>query len=166
MHIYHQLLRSTLHHALKKGLKCKTRGEKGDDALIKKTDDYLDANRPEHISNLRLSRNTAVYGYLGDAHSLIDIRYGTRTPITEYTNKTHQLLELHVAPDSCFISDLDRFDAVKAAIGSKNIGTLKRLAKDYWQSIVPFSSYLPGQFTRPEAMITRDVPPGDIAVVE
>lgn len=163
MKVYHQVPRRELEAILTSGLHCDARGEKGANPLIKKTDGYLDEHRPKSLRRAGISRNTNVYGYLGNDQTLIDIIAGKETPISRYTNDVQQLLRLVVSVDDCFVSDLDRYDAVKAAFGSKAIGVLPELAEKYWQSVTKLSEYSPSQFSRPEIMIVRDVLPDEIS---
>lgn len=164
--VYHEVLPDSLDSTLSEGVKRSTHGEKSD-SLVKKADDYLDRRRPEHLPS-DLSRANAVYGYLADDGKLIDIKDGTPVDVKEFAAQRKQvLLRMTVELDNCFVSDLDRYDAVKEALEKgDDDAALEQLAARYWDRVTPLEKYSPGPIRRPEALITHDVAPSDIAVVE
>jgi hypothetical protein len=164
--VYHEVLPDALDNALSEGVKRSTHGEKSD-SLAKKTDDYLDRRRPEHLPS-EVSRANAVYGYLSDDDKLISIDDGTPVDVKVFAaQRSHVLLRMTVDLDKCFVSDLDRYDAVKEALeGGGEDAALDQLAARYWDRLTPLEKYDFGRFRRPEALITHDVAPSDITVVE
>lgn len=163
--VYHEVLPDSLGNALSEGVKRSTHGEKSD-SLAKKTDAYLDRRRPEHLPS-DVSRANAVYGYLSDDDQLIDIKDGTPVGVKEFAAQRSQvLLRMTVELDKCFVSDLDRYDAVKEALEKGDDAALDQLATRYWDRLTPLEKYDPGPIRRPEALITHDVAPSDITVVE
>jgi hypothetical protein len=163
--VYHEVKPDSLDTVLRDGVKRSTHGEKSD-SLVKKADDYLDRLRPEHLPS-ELSRANAVYGYLSDHDKLIDIQDGAPVDVKEFAVQRSQvLLRMTVELDRCFVSDLDRYDAVKEALEKGDDADLEQLASRYWDRLTPLEKYAPGLIQRPEAMITHDVAPSDITVVE
>lgn len=61
MRLYHEISSDSLKGTLRKGLKRTSRGEKGDDESIIKTDRYLDSVRPTALKKLDLSRSNNIY---------------------------------------------------------------------------------------------------------
>jgi hypothetical protein len=163
--VYHEVLPDSLDNALSEGVKRSTHGEKSD-SLAKKTDAYLDRRRPEHLPS-DLSRSNAVYGYLSDDDQLIDIKDGTPVGVKEFAAQRSQvLLMMTVELEKCFVSDLDRYDAVMEALEKgDDDDAVDQLAAQYWDQLTPLEKYDPGPIRRPEALITYDVAPSDITVV-
>ncbi len=167
MKLYHELSASSLASALQRGIKRDTHGEKSDDAAIIKTDKFLDVHRPLAAKRAGLSRANNIYAYLGDEKTLIDIRNGQAVLLKQYAKGTQtRLLRVEAEIESCYVSDLDLYDEVKTAIGSKKAVALPELAARYWSAIVPLCEFHAGDIARPEAMITRDISPGEVTVIE
>lgn len=159
MTLYHELSPDALVSALREGLRRTSRGEKGQDDAIKKTDAYLDQHCPAPLRAKGVSRDDNIYAYLGTEDTLIDIRDGRTVPLTDRPDPTSKLLRLSVDPAHCYVSDLERYDAVKRAIDQHSDTQLAALATEYWQHITPLASYGPGSIRRPEIMITCDLAP-------
>src|SRR5690606_9680655 len=133
-----------------------SRGEKGNDEAIIKTDKFLDINRPLSAKQAGLSRTNNVYAYIGDKVSLIDIQSGKPVPLRSCLKKQEtRLLRLHVELEHCFVSDLDIYDAIKSAISHHKAVILAELAARYWHAVIPLREFNPGDISRPEVMITR-----------
>lgn len=162
MILYHEIDRDSLDNVLTDGLKRTSRGEKGSDEAIKKTDAYLDARRPATLVHKDISRDDNIYAFLGDNKTLIDITNGLIVPLSERKQPDIALLRLSVEPSVCYVSDLDRYDAVKHAIAHDMIDQLDALSEHYWQAVIPLNDYTAGTIIRPEIMITRDVLPSEI----
>src|SRR5690606_87943 len=119
MIVYHEIDPSSCEAALKDGLKRTSRGEKGDDELIKTTDELLDSRRPSGLSQAGVSRDNNLYAYLSSDDHIIDIKDGLEKPISEFTDRGEQvLLRLQVDSDKVYVSDLDRYDRLKEAVAS------------------------------------------------
>lgn len=165
MNLYHEAPLTTLPELLAEGLKRTTRGDKGDDDAIKQTDNYLDDHCPAKLRAQHVSRNNSIYAFLGDETNLIDIQNGATLPIDDYPLQQTALLCLTVSRAHCFVSDLDRYDAVKAAVTDHDAASLPVLAARYWDAVVPLVAYDPGSITRPEVMITADLTPAQLTQV-
>jgi hypothetical protein len=157
--IYHEVNKKTVKNVLRNGLKYGSEGAKTD-AKIKKADQFLDAHLPPDASR-QLNRQKATYGYIAQGDSLIDIKNGQPVPLKGFLDQSSQaLLRITVDPSRCYVSDLDKYDAVKRALElSQTDSRLKLLAEKYWQGVVALDSFVPGSVLRPEVMICYDVPP-------
>jgi hypothetical protein len=164
MVIYHQLESDAWRSARYRGLQKSSRGVKGRNEQVIKTDAFLDQHRPSFLKAKGVSRNHNLYGYLGDGTNLIDIQTGKLCPATrKAAEKGQVLLQVEVAVQDCWVSDLDLYDAVKNA-SSHPISALEHAGASYWASLQPLGEY-DGSIRRPEVMITRDVGPEHIKPV-
>jgi len=153
--IYHQLTDHACQLAKTQGLLRTTRGDKGDDEAIIRTDEFLDEHVPHKLANAGVRRCHVIYGYIGDSSHLIDIETGNAVPVMQKAKEAgHVLLWLETDPKVCWVSDLDLYDAVK----NSNESSKLRRAAMYWQSLQPFAQY-DGTIRRPEVMIAADLPP-------
>lgn len=164
---YHTITPEALDTALRKGLKCSSRGEKGDDSAIIAADKFLDAHRPDHIIESEISRQNNLYAYVADGNRVVNIANGQSITLAAFLKKQDQtVLQLTLEPQRCYISDIDLFDAVKSAIEQGHPkDTNKDLAVRYWKGIRPIEQFTAGDIRRPEIMITYDIPPTDIKVL-
>ena len=165
--IYHQLTNSSLQSVLSKGLRKTSRGAKGDNDLIIKTDAFLDKYIPEELKKAGVSRNNNIYGYIGTDQALIDIKDGASRPLSEKIQEAGTaLLHLSVTPSRCYISDIDLYDEIKAAIkNNRSEEKVMPLVFLYWKRLIPLPSFSLKRISRPEAMITYDIPPDCITVL-
>jgi hypothetical protein len=165
MLIYHVINSDVVNSILKKGLKRSTRGEKGDDDSIKKTDAFLDNMRPKNIKKMGLSRVNAIYGYLPIHDGVADIRSGKVIATEKIVDSGTTLLRLTVDPKRCYISDLDMYDMVKDQIRNEDDMRLKQSAAEYWTNVTRLDKHSIDIPRRPEIMVTYDISPGDIEVL-
>lgn len=167
MIVYHTIAADSLQKTLKEGLKCSSRGEKGNDTAIAKTDKFLDAHRPDTLINSHVSRDNNLYAYTADGDTIIDIVDGQKIDLKVFVEKEEQsVLQLTIDPAKCYVSDIDLFDEVKEVVEKKaNAPTLTHLASRYWQNVRPLHTFSIGDMHRPEVMIPFDVHPRDIKVV-
>lgn len=165
MNIYHEATDTSLGLILKEGLKCSDRGAKGQDDAIIKADEFLDECRPDTLKQAGVSRCNNVYGYVGTEGTVVSITDGNIAPLEQKREGDGAVLLLDINPAHCYVSDLDKFDAVKDALVSGDANTVERLASDYWQSLVPLTRYRWQQIQRPEVMITYDITPERISRV-
>jgi hypothetical protein len=165
MTLYHEIDRDSLDSVLTDGLKRTSRGEKGDNDAIKKTDAYLDARRPATLVQKNVSRDDNIYAFLGTDKTVIDITSGIVLCLSDRKIPDTALLRLSAEQNACYVSDLDRYDAVKYAIENDMTEQLDTLAAHYWQAVVPLDTYATGTIIRPEVMITRDIRPSEIEQV-
>ena len=166
MIIYHQINSDELDTILQQGLKCVSRGEKGDNKDIIKTDRFLDTLRPDAIQKAGLSRDNNLYGYMSIDGSVIDIRDGKIISIDRFArNSKFTTLRLTVDPERCYVSDLNLYDTVKERL--KNDAPSRHLialGTTYWNTITKLSECdTPPR--RPEVMVTYDITPENITVV-
>lgn len=165
MTLYHEATNDSVKEILAHGLKRTSRGEKGDASDIIKTDQYLDERRPGTLRQKGLSRDDNIYAFIGTESSLIDITNGATISLKEYPRQDSALLRLSIDESACYISDLDRYDAIKAAISNHETATLEELATAYWASVTPLHQFSLGDVSRPEVMITQDIEPRHLALV-
>lgn len=160
MFVFHQVDPSTLSAVLTHGLKRFSRGEKGADGLIMKTDAFLDERCPKIVKEQGVSRDNNIYAYLTDKESIIDITDGSQIPIKTFiAQSTQAVLRLDINPARCFVSDLDTYDALKAALEARgDPSKAEQLAESYWNKLTPLTNFEIGSIRRPEIMITYDIP--------
>lgn len=126
----------------------------------------LDASRPDSLAQVGVSRINNIYGYLGRGNKIIDIKDGSVVTVNERIQKSSQaLLVVDVDMARCWVSDLDLYDQVKSSI---DVGAeeLRELAISYWQSLVRLEHYEWRAVRRPEIMITYDIVPSSITVLD
>lgn len=167
MIVYHEVNPDALRIIRREGLKRTSRGDKGDDQAIIKTDKFLDEHRLEHLRVTGVSRDNNLYGYLSDGEKVIDTRDGKIITVQELNKQTDQVL-LKIAIDStrCYVSDIDAYDRVKSAIEQKRPqAELRELAHEYWGKVEKFDDYRMNACRRPEVMVTYDIRPDMITVV-
>jgi hypothetical protein len=142
---YHEIKSSSLSEVLENGLKCTSRGEKGDDQHIIKTDTLLDKYCPNSLRTAGVSRDNNLYAYTAVNGKIANITDGTRVDIHDFVKNSHQtVLKLTIDPRRCFVSDLDAYDKVVDAMkGHKSAESLKRLANEYWSRLIPLPKYKP-----------------------
>lgn len=158
MPLYHEVAKDSVEKILTDGLKRTSRGDKGDQTDIIQTDAYLDDHRPGALRDQGISRDDNLYAFVGTDTSLVDITNGATVSLQDYPQEDSVLLRLAVDEAACYVSDLDRYDAVKAAIANHETATLAELADAYWASLTPLRSFKIGDILRPEVMITTDIP--------
>lgn len=157
--IYHQLTDHAWQLAKTQGLLRTTRGDKGDDEAIIRTDEFLDEHVPHKLANAGVRRCHVIYGYIGDSSHLIDIETGNAVPVMQKAKEAgHVLLWLETDPKVCWVSDLDLYDAVKDSDLSP------KYAAAYWAALQPLTRY-DGSIHRPEVMIAADLPPPLLHVI-
>ena len=161
---YHEINPESLDGTLKHGLKCSSRGDKGDDQDIIKTDAFLDKYRPSGPEEANVSRDNNLYAYLVVNTKISDITDGKLIEITDFiANSDQVVLRLKIDPTRCFVSDLDKYDAIKKRIvKSEDLDELRPLAEQYWTQLQPLNQYKTSSIHRPELMITYDISPEDI----
>lgn len=165
MVLYHEIDSSSLQSVLQNGLKCTHRGSKGSDKSIVQTDEYLDKHRPDTLKEAGISRGNNLYAFIGTEDTIINIKDGAIIPVQEYLcHHNSVILKLQIDAESCYVSDLDKYDALKSALSNTDERHSVRLAREYWDAVVPLQSFHPGNIARPEAMIIRDVRPGELTV--
>ncbi len=167
MIVYHEVSPDSLDSIRQKGLKCTSRGEKGDDSSIARTDKLLDASRPDYLKQVAVSRDDNLYAYVADGSKLIDIKDGKSVELEDFIKKSEQtVLRLSIDPKRCYVSDLDAFDQLKDGIeNDEDPDKLKRLINRYWQKLIPLEQFNIGGIRRPEVMITYDIEPGAIEIL-
>lgn len=168
MIVYHEVDPSALQSVIKHGLKRKGRGEKGNDSLIAKTDQFLDSLCPVYLRQAGVSRDDNLYAYLSFDGRVTDITSGNDKSVdTLIENSKQAVLKLAIEPDVCYVSDLELYDQVKKAINDgEKAEKLVDLAERYWKEVVPLSRFNRRDMRRPEVMITSDVPPDSIELLK
>jgi hypothetical protein len=160
MILYHEVSNDAIQSILREGLKRNDRGEKGDDQDIIETDEYLDATQPLSLKKTGLSRSNNIYAFIGEHGSIIDIKDGSVRSLKDYmSDRDSVLLKLTVDPAYCYVSDLDKYDAVKSSYTNNDKLRAYDYAHDYWNSVIPLAAFKPNTIRRPEVMIVKDLPP-------
>jgi hypothetical protein len=164
--LYHEISKDNLNAALSNGLKRSPRGAKGSDQTIIRTDHLLDSLRPQRLIAAGVSRDNNLYCYLAVKHQVVDITTGQLKEPKEISADPQQLLlKLQADGQKCFVSNLDIYDQVKAAVKSQQRAEAHKLAQLYWEKLSPLSSYRhENGFRRPEVMVTYDIPPQDLSI--
>lgn len=164
MLVYHQVNPDVLESALKNGLKIDERGDKGDDKAIIAADKLLDDRCPHDLKDLGLSRQHNLYAYLSVNKSVVNITTGELVPVNEFVKLNSQVtLALSVDPKRCYVSDLVTYDAVKSAINNyAPQDKIDKLSRSYWDKIISLDKFKLHTVSRPEIMITYDIPPTNI----
>lgn len=164
MIVYHEVDHHLLASVLRGGIQLGKAEGKRTRPDIQRADEYLDARRPESLRRAGVCRGENIYAYVGDETAVRDIRDGRQVSLAALiAESTQAVLRLDVAPQYCYISDLDAFDAVKRALhGQQPSEVSERLADKYWRRVTPLAAYNDGAIARPEVMITRDVAPEQI----
>lgn len=167
MKLYHEASRAAINSILSEGLKRTSRGEKGGDDAIIRTDKLIDECRTPAQTQLELSRDNNLYAYVGTDDFVVDIADGRHTELDRYSKSgTQVLLELDVDETKAFVSDLDIYDAIRRGVAEgMPLESLKEWAKKYWESMIRLDNYHLGAISRPEVMITYDIQPHCMRVV-
>lgn len=136
---YHEVESSKLNNILTNGLKRTSRGSKGSDKDIIKTDKLLDKYRTENLRKLNVSRDNNLYAYDVVDNEIIDITNGNLIDVTKFINKSGQkIVKLTIDPNRCFVPDLDTYDKLKYAIKEhKRAEELEAPANEYWTKLIP-----------------------------
>lgn len=166
MRVYHEISPEKLDSVLQDGIKQGSSGKKSSDEWIKKTDLFLDENRPESLIELGISRKNTIYAYLVRHSMIFSINDGQEVPISAFIKQSSEaIVEIAVEADKCYISDLDIYDTVKSALETgSDKRTLRHLASTYWKQLTPLTDYETVKIRRPEVMITYDIPRSAIRV--
>ena len=165
MTLYHEVTKDWLIDILQNGLIRASRGKKGNDHAIIATDTYLDAHRPAWVVDHNISRDDALYAFIGTEHSFVDIRNGRELLLSHHPDPSSSLIRLAVDYKFCYVSDLDLYDELKDLITQNPHEDHSQKAAHYWASLVPLTKYTSGAIRRPEVIITTDIPPEQITVV-
>ena len=168
MHVLHQADPRCTKTIIAGGLKRTSRGEKGNDKAIIKTDHYLDSVRPESHKEQDISRDDNLYAYVCTDTIVIDITDGTHRQKDLFIQESEPtLFQLAVDPARAYVSDLDTYDSLKAAIErDEPESMLEPLAYAYWDSVIRLDRFTLYDIPRPEVMITYDIPPSDIKLIK
>lgn len=163
--LYHEVAADSFASVARSGLRQGERGQKSD-ARIAAADNYLDACIPAQLRAAGVSRCDNIYAFIGDDATIIDIQDGVRRRLDDYARQHNdtRVVRLVVDARSCYVSDLDRYDAVKVAL-ERGDPAAPTLARDYWRTIMPLPSSLSvaKHIQRPEVMITCHIPAGCLA---
>lgn len=161
MKLYHEVHADTVGSILQNGMKRTSRGDKGSDKAIIKADQYLDARRSRQIKEAGVSRDDTLYAYYATEGNIVDITDGNSISLEQFVHDSKQkVVEIDVDPNRCYVSDLDTYDSLKSALekGEKP-DSVEALAKSYWLKLTLLSEYDGKTIRRPEIMITYDVEP-------
>jgi hypothetical protein len=165
---FHEIKKSNLELARRVGLKRTSRGDKGDDKEIIKTDKLLDDNRQAELVLANVSRDDCLYCYFYYKNKIVDITDGKLKDIHEISrSKSQALLRVKVIPTRCYVSNLDLYDEILQSLKRQNTTKAIELANKYWQKLTRLDNYDHSNgFKRPEIMVTYDVPPSCLEVVK
>ncbi len=165
--IYHEASPDSLDQISSSGLRCTPRDTSDDEPAITRTNRLLDDLRPAAAIEADISRNNNLYAYVGIDDKIVDITDGNHVELTHFVkHNANAVLRLQVDPHRCFVSDLDQYDAIHAALTSTAIAKLEIMAQRYWEGIIPLHIFKIGDIRRPEVMITYDLQPSEIRLLE
>ena len=117
MLVYHEASPNEIESILQNGLNKQSRGDKGDDVWIKKTDEYLDKRRPKQLREASVSRDDNIYAYVTTVDYIISITDGRQVPLKVFLQQASSgLLSLTIDETRCYVSDLDTYDPIKSPI--------------------------------------------------
>lgn len=158
---YHEVSPDNVDAVLREGLKRTSRGDKGNDDAIMRTDQLLDELRPKKLKEAGWSRDDNLYAYVADGDQIIDITSGKWIPVNEYVARSEQsVLEVAVDPARCYVSDLDLYDELRTAVEQeRDEADLRAIAARYFAAIQPLNSFDGAKIVRPEIMVTYDIEP-------
>ncbi|HEX8389885.1 MAG TPA: hypothetical protein VF597_00500 [Candidatus Saccharimonadales bacterium] len=88
MTAYHEIASDKAEDVLKHGLKRTSRGDKGDDQSIIKTDEFLDAHCPAELKDRGVSRDDNVYAYVCVDDAIVDITDGSIVPLKDFISRS------------------------------------------------------------------------------
>jgi hypothetical protein len=164
--VYHEINPQKIDEILGQGIRRDKQGDKTDH-VVNKVDEFLDTHLPDGAP-ADLNRKNVIYAYVSHDDKVIDIKNGELVPTKAFMAKSKQtLLRMMVDAEKCYVSDLDLYDTIKRAmeLGEQD-STLENLANQYWQRIIPLYEFQLGAITRPEVMITYNIQPHDIQVMD
>jgi hypothetical protein len=166
MIVYHEASPESLPHILRDGLKRADSGPKTD-KLVQRADELLDDCIPGEVARHKVCRQHSLYAYAQEAGKIVDIKDGSRIPIEDFAAQSSMtILVLEVDPTSCYVSDLDAYDAFVDAVRDEAADSqLQRLSDAYWDRISRLDTADFGQYRRPEIMVAYDVPATKISLV-
>jgi hypothetical protein len=129
---------------------------------IDMTDNFLNKLIPSSLRQKGLDRKTNIYCYMTANDRAVDIKTGDKkSPQGIIDSPQQSILRIEVDPKSCYVSDLDLYDKILELLQDSNEAEAKNLARMYWQKIQSLSDYSQ-DITRPEVMVTYDIPPACI----
>ena len=165
--IYHEVSPDSLDRIFTSGLKCTSRGDKHDKSTIARTNQLLDDTRPTAAIEADISRDTNLYAYVGIDDIVVDITDGNHIELAYFVkHNANAVLYLSVDPHRCYVSNLDQYDAIQAALEGVSAADLEMMARHYWEELIPLSMFKIGDIRRPEVMITYDLQPSEIHLLE
>ena len=160
--VFHEIEADSVESVFSDGLQRTSRGDKGSDSDVARTDKLLDELRPRNLVDGRVSRDDNLYGYVSVGGCVVDITDGELVDADKLSSSSDQvLLKLRVDPGQCYVSDLDLYDAVVEAVSDGDTSKATQLGDTYWKRVTPLTEYEQHSeeaFLRPEVMITYDVP--------
>jgi hypothetical protein len=120
------------------------------------------------LRNAGVSRENNLYGYFTVDNKIADIITGQLVAVSDFVAKSDQaVLRLTIDPSYCYVSDLDLYDNIRIIIEANDHDpTLPDLARSYWDNLLPFIGFEKSIINRPEIMITYDIKPPDITVMQ
>jgi hypothetical protein len=165
---YHSIQEEALARCLEIGLKYGEAGARSQEPHIQQTNDYLDRRIPSDLKSLRLYRQQCLYMYADIDGFVLDIQSGELTPWQEW-DAGEGFCKLRVMLDekACYVSDLEAYDELVRAV-QQNAGAeaLEHLAAQYWRRVIPFTGVSPLGYKRIEIMVTQDIRPHHITVLQ
>lgn len=188
--VFHKASTGSVDSILAEGLRYGRRGSGHDEPRVRRTNDALDALRPDHLRRQGLDRNACTYCYLVVDGQVFDVESGRLISERDWLTRVGAAggtvtLRLDVDPAIGYVSDLEAYDELATRIDDASDRTAHKLAQRYWDRIVPLPELcrryeladhalvrvaeapagLPARLERVEVLLTADVPPDRITVV-
>lgn len=161
--LFHEIDPDKQEHVLGHGLKQGDRGSKRD-AAINKADAFLREFQPAYLVHADVDRQANVFCYLPYNEQAIDITSGdARNPAVIASEHGMTMLRIEADQRHCYASDIDLYDQIKDLLVAGKVVQARQLAPVYWKHVIPLAEYSE-QFSRPEVLVTCDVPPAHISM--
>lgn len=163
--LFHEIEVDERADALRRGL-LQGEGASKRGAVINKTDEFLRAFQPEHLVRAGIDRQANIFCYLTRGQQVIDATTGNvRGPAAIARDHARLMLQVEVDERRCYVGDLDVYDQIRDLLIAGELAKARQLALVYWRHVVPFAEYA-GQLRRPEALVTYDISPANLSMVE
>ncbi len=176
--VYHGAKTDGLDSILSEGLKCEAKASGTQEDFVQKTDEILLRHRPAEFE--RVDRQRALYAYLFLESSIIDTEDGRQLAPDEWrVEEGRSRLRLTINPESAYMSDLEAYDKLAAAVREGRDDEYEELARAYWEHLAPLDRALADftldpsgfgvagrnsneRYRRVEVILTADIAPDRI----
>ena len=183
MIVYHVLPSETLRQTLRTGLAYGEQGQFSKDAHARKTNTYLDTQRPQRWKERNVSRLNCIYAYIALDDMISDIKTGLPQLIDSWNPPANSsVIAIDINPDTVYVGNLALYDDSAACLMDDRYNRdelCRQKASVYWEQLYPLSDVakyyvldqpglrkrsdapanLPQRLARVEVLIPYDVAP-------